>query len=101
MQRRKEKVQLNEGTYIDLRLLSLLHMFDPVMQEPVALMSDGAKSSIIENPPCFSSSFVQVDRGDRQKSIPVTRWFSFNVLEKHNHFFYACGILERTVHLIA
>lgn len=42
-------------------LVSSLSIPHPITRELAALVSDSAKANIIESPPCFSTSFVQVE----------------------------------------
>ena len=53
--------------------------YNPGAEELAALVNDGAKASIIEIPPCFSTSFVQVESWRGAQSLLITGSFSLSV----------------------
>ncbi|PNT73505.1 hypothetical protein BRADI_2g59212v3 [Brachypodium distachyon] len=61
-------------------ICSLFSISHPITQELAALVSDGAKASIIESPPCFSTSFVQIESWRGAESVPITGSFSLSML---------------------
>jgi len=77
-------------------LFVLSSMSHPEM-ESVALVNDGAKSNIIESPPCFPSSFVQVESWREAESMPDTRLSSLSMFPRSRIFLWR-GIFESSFH---
>jgi hypothetical protein len=74
---KKRKGQWNQEAR---SLFALSFLYHPITQELAALVNDGGKASIIEIPPCFSTSFVQVEsRRGGTKYVNYWIFFSFNV----------------------
>jgi hypothetical protein len=87
---KKRKGQWNQEAR---SLFALSFLYHPITQELAALVNDGGKASIIEIPPCFSTSFVQVE--SRRGGTKLCELLDLFLFQCPHMLLKVCGILQR------